>query len=251
VTPSERAEGEALAIAAHELRSPLATLCATAELLHDHPDIASADARSLIARLHRSVVWMSGLVDNLETWTALQDNRLMLDRRPTSMDEWIEPALEVTHAQMERCGQRVHLYGPAPIPRVLGDPRHLGQILVNLLTNASRYSDPGDVIEVRVTADSECVCVRVTDHGPGIPFDEQCRIFDRYVRGSRAAEAEVRGKGLGLYIVQRLVTLQRGSDGVDSYPGEGSTFWFTIPRAADDTANAPVETNQEHWRIAG
>jgi signal transduction histidine kinase len=247
----DRHETEALAIAAHELRSPLATLCATAELLLEHPDIASPDLRSLVARLQRSVVWMTGLVENMEIWTALRENRLMLDRRPVSMDEWIEPALEVTQALMDRCGQRAHVFGRAPIPQVLGDPRHLGQILINLLTNASRYSARDDVIEVHVEVDSAMVCVRVTDHGPGIPYEEQSRIFDRYVRGSAASQATARGKGLGLYIVKQLVALHRGNVGVDSRPGEGASFWFTVPRAVDHTSDIPSTCCQESWRMAG
>lgn len=224
-------EREALAIAEHELRTPLATLYATVEILSEHPAIIGDDLRHLIGRLQNGVHWMNGLLDNLATWSAIRDDQLVLEERPVSVHEWLTATIDIVQPMLERRGQRVRLLCPTPAPLVLGDARRLGQVLANLLTNASRYSAAGDIIEIEVSADNGEVLVRVRDHGPGIPPAERDRIFERCFRGEQAAILAPSGQGLGLHIVRRLVELHGGAIGVESTVNQGTTFWFTFRQA--------------------
>jgi signal transduction histidine kinase len=199
------------------------------ELLEDLPNLDPGDAAPLIGRLRRSLTWLEGLAENVSLWTALESGHVPLRGSPLKVLDWIEPALAVVQPILDRTEQSIRLVCSTPVPRVFGDAHLLGQVLINLLTNASRYSRWGDVLEVTVSTQDEWVEVRVTDHGPGIPESEQTQIFGRYVRGSGAAQQAVSGLGLGLHIVQRLVAAHGGQVGVDSVPGVGASFWFRLP----------------------
>ena len=113
-------------------------------------------------------------------------------------------------------------------------------MLVNLLMNASKYGGDERTIEVGAEPVGEWVRVRVKDQGPGIPVDEQERIFGCYERGVAAQQTGNGGLGLGLHIVKTLVELHDGQVGVTSAPNAGATFWFTLPRVADEIAEPAI-----------
>jgi signal transduction histidine kinase len=171
---------------------------------------------------------MHRLLDNLTTWSAIEGRRLKLQERSVPIREWLDVAIGVTAPLLERRGQRVSVNLPTAEPHVFGDPICLAQVVTNLLSNASRYSSDGDVISVSVTLDDAMMTVRVADHGPGIPFAEQPLLFERHFRGARAVATGSTGQGLGLAIVRQLVEMHGGSVGVESTPGEGAAFWFTL-----------------------
>jgi hypothetical protein len=216
----------------HELRTPLSTLRATLELLAELPAVeADADGRELLPRLERSVRWLERLVDNLTTAARARGGHLPLRRAPVALDAALAGAVGLLQPLLERREQRVRVRCPAPAPWVAADPVWLGQVLVNLLANASAYSPLGAEITITVAATTGCVEVRVRDQGPGIPRCEQGRIFRPYARGRVGREARVGGLGLGLHIVRTLVHLHGGTAGVRSVPGQGATFWFRLPTA--------------------
>jgi signal transduction histidine kinase len=223
-------DGETLAVAAHELRTPLSTLNATVELLAEHPQLASDELHELVMRLRRGVTWMNGLVENLDTWSAICNNQLTIHRESIPVLAGIEPAIAVTQTLLERRSQRTRLICPTPAPHVFGDAHRLGQVVANLLTNASRYSTCGDEIQIRVATEGAWVRVTVSDHGPGIAAEDRRRIFQRFERGREASDTVSEGRGLGLHIVSRIVELHGGAVGVDSLPGHGAAFWFTLRR---------------------
>jgi len=122
-------------------------------------------------------------------------------------------------------------HGPA---RVRADARALEQILVNLVDNAIKYTEPGGSVTVRVEEEDDRVVVHVEDTGIGVPARDRERIFERFYRVDKARSRELGGTGLGLSIVKHLVQAQGGEISlVASAPGEGSTFRFTLPRAAE------------------
>jgi len=221
---------EVLATLGHELRTPLATLRATLELLADLPAAgAEAERRALLPRLERSLGWLERLVENLTTAALAQSGHLPLRRAPVRLDRCLEGAVSLLRPLLERRGQAVALRCASPGPWVAADPVGLGQVLVNLLSNASAYSPPGAEITVAVAAAAGAVEVRVHDRGPGVPRCEQGRIFRPYARGRAARASGAGGVGLGLHIVQTLVHLHGGTVGVRSAPGQGACFWFRLP----------------------
>jgi len=230
--PGDGAPVDVLATLGHELRTPLATLRATLELLADLPAVgADAETRALFPRLERSVQWLERLVDNLTTAALAQSGHLPLRRAPLALDAALSGAVGLLQPLLERREQRVLVRCPSPAPWVAADPVWLGQVLVNLLANASAYGPVGGRITIGVSAASDRVEVRIRDQGPGIPRCEQSRIFRPYARGRAGREGPVGGLGLGLHVVRTLVHLHGGTVGVRSAPGQGAVFWFRLPVA--------------------
>jgi signal transduction histidine kinase len=237
VPRAERVDGppaaDVLAALGHELRAPLASLRATLELLSEE-----TTAGPLLARLEGGLGWLEGLVDNLGTWAQLETGRLPLTLRLVTAASVAERALALVAPMLERKGQRAILTCPRPGLEVSADPQRLGQVLVNLLTNASRYSPTGGSVELSIGVVGPVVELRVTDDGPGIPRREQARIFERYQRGA-GARRTAGGLGLGLHIVRTLVGLHKGTVGVDSKPGHGASFWVRLPNPGCELEPAP------------
>jgi len=221
-----------LATLAHELRTPLATLRVTLETLADLLDGRNDDAARLMPQLRRGVSWLERLVDNLTTTALLESGHLPLRCVPVAVEDCVDAALGVLQPLLRQRQQRVSVSGTSPVAWVRADPISLGQVLLNLLSNASAYSPIGAPIAVAITAQHDWVEVRVQDEGPGISRCEQPSIFRPYVRGRVGRQVRATGLGLGLHIVQTLVQLHGGTVGVRSALGRGAGFWFRLPALA-------------------
>jgi signal transduction histidine kinase len=224
-----------LATLAHEFRTPLSVMQVSLELLDDVDAHTPDEVVQLVRRLRRSVGWLSGMVDNLEIWSAIETGHLEVKLAPVPVTGCVESALTLVQPLLDHRRQDARIIGLASSTMVAGDSRLLCHVLVNLLTNASQYCEPSGKIDVIVSQVSGGVVIRISDDGPGIAENEQEFIFDRYARGS-AADRHTRGLGLGLHIVKTLVELHGGEVGVDSAPTQGASFWIRLP--APDTAGA-------------
>jgi len=120
------------------------------------------------------------------------------------------------------------LYQPDHLPAVQADPARMTQVVVNLLTNASKYSPAGATITVEVAQIDGCLRVSVGDEGPGISPAERANLFHRFVR-LESVDREQYGIGLGLYVVKTVVEAHDGRVGIQDRPEGGSTFWFELP----------------------
>jgi signal transduction histidine kinase len=226
---------ESLNTIAHELRTPLATLGVSLEVLAEWRELRAEEMDELIGRLQRGVVWLDRLVENLSAWSAVETEGLTLRRAPAPVLDWIVPSLALVRPLLDGRDQTVELICREAIPWVDSDATRLSQALVNLLVNASKYSVWGDRIMVEVTADGAAVRVAVTDHGDGVLPEERERIFKRRARGLAALHSGERGQGIGLDVVSGIVEAHGGAVGVESTYGHGATFWFTLPQCqADD-----------------
>jgi len=222
---------EAIHSFAHEVRTPLATLHATLEILREDTSFDRKELSEMVRRLQRGVTWITELVDGLaDSACACDSDQLMpLRTEPTSVCDWVDEAIALVRPIAERRSQSITLVCSNPIPVVCGDPLRLGQVVVNLLTNACRYGAEGDAIVVSVSPDDRWVAIRVTDHGIGITPDEQAYIFERHVRGTRASQQHRAGKGLGLAIARSIVEQHDGTIEVESAVDQGTTFTVRLP----------------------
>lgn len=238
---------EALSTIAHELRTPLATLQASLELLAEWRDLPSDDVDELLARLGRGAFWLEMLTENLAAWSAVEVDALTLRRIPGPITDWLMPALRLVQPLLDRRDQGTVIDCPQPPPWATGDPLRLGQVLVNLLINAGKYSHWGDQLVVTVAVEGVWVRVSVTDHGDGVSPDERQRIFRRRARGRAALHSGERGHGLGLDVVCGVVEAHGGMVGVDGEYGQGATFWFTLPLLT----LRELSTSKRHEDFAG
>ena len=229
---------EFLAMASHELRTPITTLGLQTEgLLHLGSRRAAGANGEVDERLKRrlgsirnQVLRLDQLVDQLLDVSRLVEGRLELRRENVDLQGLTAEVIDHLQETAERAGSPVQLRDrPGAVTVGYWDRFRLQQVVTNLLTNAIKFGG-GKPIDVEVDADDARATLRVEDHGEGIALEEQGRIFERFERASNGRSHP--GLGLGLWISTQIVESLGGAISVDSAPGEGSTFTVRLPRTA-------------------
>jgi two-component system phosphate regulon sensor histidine kinase PhoR len=225
-----RLMGHFLANVAHEFRTPLSALAASVELLLDQaPDLSPADLHELLTSLHLGILGLHTLVDNLLESASIEAGRFRVHPRPTRLGKIIAEAIRVMQPLLDKRGQRLMIELPAALPVVQADPRRVGQVLVNLLSNAGKYGPDDAEITIGVTVGADKARVTVADRGPGIAPEYRRDLFVRLLYPASDSDKARYGAGLGLSVVKAVVEAHQGQVGVDDRPGGGSVFWFTLP----------------------
>lgn len=227
-----RLVGHFLSNIAHEFRTPLSALAASVELLLDQaPDLSSAELQELLSSLHLGVLGLQTLVDNLLESASIEAGRFRVSPHPANLADLIAEVRRTLQPLMARRSQTLQIDLPAALPLVQADPRRTGQVLINLLSNASKYSPDETEITLQATVSAEWVRVTIADRGPGIPAEFRTDLFRRFMydRSAHNQSHVQAGTGLGLSVVKAVVEAQHGQVGVDDRPGGGAIFWFTLP----------------------
>ncbi len=230
--------------ASHELRTPLTAVLGYIELLGEYNEVLEAEMRSdFIAKAHRGCDELTLMVNNI-----MDANRVQADVDNTkitsvSLEESVIHIVEIIESLTKR-EQRVISVTLPPALFVMADAMRLRQVLLNLVSNALKYSPPGTQIEISAEAGTDYATIWVRDYGSGVPVEEQNRLFERFVRLERDMNSPTRGAGLGLYICRQLIEAMGGTIWIKStgQAGEGSTFFFTL-RLAMEQVNAPEQHN--------
>jgi signal transduction histidine kinase len=217
----------------HDLRTPLHVIVGHAQLLHRGGGDAATVARRADAILASSGR-MQRLIEDMVDATRLEAGHLKLHLEPVELARFLPEWKERLAGALEM--ERVRIAAPHEVPVVLADPARLEQIVLNLVTNALKYSAAGSEVVVTLAADGERMELSVSDHGPGISPDELPRLFDRYYRARNATRAE--GLGLGLFITRKLVDAHGWDIRVESELGRGSVFTVVVPTIPSARARA-------------
>jgi CheY-like chemotaxis protein/nitrogen-specific signal transduction histidine kinase len=219
---ANQAKSRYVAGMAHELRTPLTSILGYAQLLFKRDDLP-ASAREHMATVLQSGEHMQSLIDELLDLARIEAGRLRLDPAPLRFPEFLEALARMVEPQARAKGLGFALHTHGRLPRwVRADAKRLRQILINLLSNAIRFTDQGQVT-LRVDCQSDVVRFDISDTGIGIAPQDQERIFMPFERGSAGRRASSVGTGLGLSITRMLTVLMGGDLGLRSGPG-GSTF---------------------------
>jgi PAS domain S-box-containing protein len=222
---------------AHELRGPLMVLDNAFEILEsEYPNLSAKEFAQVLGMARRTARRMRTLMEDLLSAGSIQSGHFVVAPRKTDLLAIVTDALEIVGPATEGREQRVEVAVPAGLPQVLADKRYARQVLTNLLANASKYSPEGAAIRVVASPAGTMVRISVEDQGPGIPFEQQAGLFERFYRIRN--ESDTPGVGLGLAIAKGIVEAHGGSIGIDSSVGTGTVVWFTLPtaprRAHDD-----------------
>jgi PAS domain S-box-containing protein len=228
----------------HEFQTPLSTLNASLELLLDAADeLTPGDLRTLLKPAQLSLLGLQNLVNNLLASSAIESGHFSIRLRPTNLHQVIADALHMVQPLFERRGQSFALDETTAVtetPEIQADPARLTLVLVNLLTNAAKYSPSGTVIDmaVDVTADPAGdraveplparLRIAVADRGPGLPPEARDQLFSRFARFA-APEGDQPTTGIGLFVVKTTVEAHGGRAGAEDRPGGGAIFWIEIP----------------------
>lgn len=216
-----------IGVASHELKTPVTSIKAYTQLLQRKFKKAGDDASvDLLTKMNTQIDKLTVLIKDLLDITKIEEGKLQLHEEVFDFDTWI--AEVVTDVQTIIIKHNLILKGKTN-KQILGDKERIGQVLINLLTNAVKYSPQADDVIVTLSASKTSVTVDVEDFGIGIPLDRQRKIFDRFYRETGSKESTYPGLGLGLFIAKEIIERQGGKIWIKSTEGQGSTFSFSLP----------------------
>jgi GAF domain-containing protein len=228
-----------LANMSHELRTPLNAILGYTELILDNIYGETPDKmREVLERLHANGKHLLGLINDVLDLSKIEAGELTLDLVDYSLKEVVQTVF--TAVESLATGKKLALtIDVAPnLPRGHGDERRLMQVLLNLVGNAIKFTDKGEVA-IKATMSDSSFTVAVSDTGPGISPSDQGKIFDEFQQADNAATKRKGGTGLGLSIAKRIIGMHGGRIWVESDVGKGSTFAFTIPVKVQRQASEP------------
>ena len=239
---NQRQMNEFLAMLSHELRNPLASIVNALDLMRHTPGADRSDARAIV---ERQVAHLAHIVDDLLDVSRITRGKIELRKERVSANDAVRHALDSCGSLLAARGHRVELRLAPDELWVEADPTRLSQVIINLITNAAKYTPVGGRIDIVVERDNDDVALRVRDTGIGIPPSLLPKVFDLFVQGDRSLDRTAGGLGIGLTIVKRMVEMHGGSVTASSAgPGQGSEFVVRLPLVSAGGASIPSPAPQ-------
>lgn len=222
----EEQKDQFIAIASHELKTPVTSIRAYAEVLLDFLTEKGDPAHAaMMTRMVSQARRLTRLINDLLDTTKIAGGAFSLEVQSVDLNHLIRERVE----EIQQSTAHTFEVNWADIPPVVADKDRIGQVVTNLLSNAVKYSPEGSRIIITTSKMSGHVTVSVRDEGMGLPEETHGKIFDRFYRIEHAHDSAVPGLGLGLFIASEIIRRHRGTLTVKSKPGEGSEFFFTLP----------------------
>ena len=228
----------------HELRTPLAQIRLFAELLRNGQLRSEAERERSFSIIDEEAQRLTYLVENVLAFARSEHGRNTLVVEPLELDRELQSAIDAFAPLARVRRAKIHSsIEPGLVSRV--DPRGLRQVVLNLLDNAVKYGPVGQTVNVSLSSANDKVVIAVEDKGPGVPKGEREKIWDPYVRLSRAAESAAGGSGIGLSIVRELVRLHGGRTWVEDAAGGGARFVVEFPRENERSTDRGITLERQ------
>jgi PAS domain S-box-containing protein len=224
-----RMRDEVLGVVSHDLRNPLSVVRMCVSSLLDDPPPPPDTVRELVREMSHSVDWMERLIQDLLDVASIEAGKLRLDRKVLDATALFDEAVALARSLANLRGPEIEASGAGKLPDVLADPDRVLQVFANLVGNAVKFTPQGGRITLSAASEDHYVLFSVSDTGPGIDEAERERLFDRYWQAQQLGHRG--GAGLGLAISHGIVDAHGGEIRVQSQPGRGSVFTFTLPVA--------------------
>jgi signal transduction histidine kinase len=218
-----------LGMAAHDLRTPITVIqLAVGLMLDDSTPMSDAERTPFLRDIKRQSDHMLTLLNDLLDVTEIEAGQLSLDRQSLDLADFLQDVTAWHRKLAAPKGTRIILED-VPAGSAQADPLRLRQVVDNLISNAVKYSPPGSEVRVKAERTSTGWRIHVKDQGPGITSRDRHKLFQDFARLSARPTGDEKSTGLGLAITRRVVAAHGGQIGVDSEPGQGADFWFTLP----------------------
>jgi NtrC-family two-component system sensor histidine kinase KinB len=226
----DRLKSEFVMTASHELRTPLTSIGMSIDLLLENSmEKLNEKEQQLLSVAHEEIQRLKALVNNLLDLSKIEAGKMEMEFDRVPVHILCEKAVAVLKTQADEKSIELSFELPEGLPMCKADANKITWVLTNLISNALRYTDSGGHIHLFAEHAGPQVHISVSDDGAGIPYEYQSRIFDKFVQVD--SDKDAGGSGLGLAICKEIVRAHGGTIWVDSTPGEGSTFTFTLPVA--------------------
>lgn len=243
---ASRAKSDFLGNMSHELRTPMTVIMGVQEYLAG--SLQDQEQEQLLQMATTSAERLLAIIDDLLDISRIEAGRLRLNERPFEVREPVQSAVTMFAKKAEEKGVRLHWkVAPEVPPHAHGDPDRLGQVMVNLIGNAVKFTEGGE-IAVQVDRAGDNLVVSVRDTGIGIPSDQVEHIFEPFTQADSSITRKYGGTGLGLAISKELVQLMGGSISLESEQGRGSTFSFALPLLPAHPALSPGPSSERAQR---
>ena len=227
---ADDAKSQFISIVTHELKIPMTSIRGYADLIKQGTAGPVTDQQmKFLDTIRSNVNRMADLVSDISDISRIETGRLNIDLAAIPIGDYIFEIAAGFRPQFDAKKQSVEFSIEDSLPMVQADRNRLAQILTNLLSNANKYTPEGGSITITAALSNSFIRTEIRDTGIGLTGEDQARLFTQFFRSEEPAVRNEIGWGLGLHVTQRLVNLMGGDIGVRSAPGEGSTFWFTLP----------------------
>ncbi|MCI0495409.1 cell wall metabolism sensor histidine kinase WalK [candidate division KSB1 bacterium] len=241
----DRMKTELVSMVAHELRSPLTSIAGFSELLLDE-GVTEQQSKEYAEIILKESNRLGNLINKFLDISRIESGKSQVHKTMVNLGDVIESVLEMNMYLAERKGMQVDLNIPEELPPVFVDRQMIGEVILNLFSNAVKYSPQGKRIAIDVEENNDEQIVRIIDEGYGIPEKSLNKIFEKFYRvPDNEHTQEVTGSGLGLALVKEIVELHDGLVSVDSALGQGSTFSFTIPKTTEEAQQVQYSSLSE------
>jgi len=225
---ADQMKSDFVSFVTHQLRTPLAGIKWLLELAAEEPEVPE-EVRSYIQDARESNERLIRLVNDLLDVSRLERGKLPITPEEIRLENLTQSVLADLAPLIAEKGHRLSITGGPDVSPVWADPQLLRQVILNLMSNAIKYTLPGGEIAIRVSQEEAAVRWTIRDSGIGIPLEGQRRLFEKFFRAENVLTVETEGTGLGLYLVRLILEQFGGRVWCESEEGRGSTFFFTLP----------------------
>jgi len=236
----DRLKSDFVAVVSHEIRTPLTSVKGAVELLSDGRYFKNSEQQTkLLSIAHANAERLLLLINDILDFSKLEAASLRMTIERQRLEPVIQQAAQNLRMLLEERRIKLEVSLADDLPDAMLDAHRITQVVTNLLSNAIKFSPPGESVSVEATAEEGVLRVSVRDHGDGIAPQDLPKLFKKFQQIDSGSTRKVGGTGLGLVICKGIVEQHGGRIGVESVPGEGSLFWFTLPAA--DAASGEEE----------